>query len=230
MSAPWTRRSGAGRLALAIIAVLLPWRAAAAQERPGLFERLNLDKLKLAALGTSVGPVAPTGTVPTVAYSLHADYGEISPNWRVVFTATYWDSRYKDDVIRRLESKLRESINDTTRTATFALGRIKVSDIAVGGDLRWTPRAGVIRPYVGGGVLAHVVNVEGKAIEGTFIESALDNIAAGFSAVSGVDVTFARHLGVGVQARYDLTSGVRYGSLRAVGTYYFDLAPGTRTR
>ena len=199
-----------------------------AQNEPGLFERLNLDKLKLAALGTSIGPVAPTGTIPTVAYSLHADYGEISPRWRVVFTATYWDTRYKADVIKRLENKLRESIIDTTRTAAFVIGRIKVSDIAVGGDLRWTPRAGAIRPYVGGGILAHVVNVEGKAIQGTFVESALDNIAAGFSAVSGIDVTFARHLAVGVQARYDLTSGVRYGSLRAVGTYYFDTAPGRR--
>ena len=201
-----------------------------AQNEPGLFERLNLDKLRLAALGTSIGPVAPTGTVPTVAYSLHADYGEISPRWRVVFTATYWDTRYKADVVKRLENKLRESIVDTTRTATFVIGRIKISDIAVGGDLRWTPRAGAIRPYVGGGILAHVVNVEGKAIQGTFIESALDNIAAGFSAVTGVDVTFARHLSVGAQGRYDLTSGVRYGSLRAVGTYYFDVAPGRRAR
>ena len=199
-----------------------------AQAEPGLFARLNLDKLKLAALGTSVGPVAPTGTVPTVAYSLHADYGEISPHWRVVFTATYWDTRYKADVVKRLENKLRESIVDTTRTAFFAIGRIKVSDIAVGGDLRWTPHAGAIRPYIGGGLLAHVVNVEGKAIEGTFVESALDNIAAGFSAVTGVDVTFARHLAIGVQGRYDLTSGVRYGSLRAVGSYFFDVAPGRR--
>jgi opacity protein-like surface antigen len=213
-----------------VAALVLPSvHALHAQNAPGLFERLNLDKLKLAALGASVGPVAPTGTVPTVAYSLHADYGEISPRWRVVFTATYWDTRYNTDVVKRLENKLRESIVDTTRTAAFVIGRIKVSDIAVGGDLRWTPRAGPIRPYVGGGVLAHVVNVEGKAIEGTFIESALDNIAAGFSAVAGVDVTFARHLAVGVQGRYDLTSGVRYGSLRAVGSYYFDAAPGKRT-
>ena len=212
-----------------VAALMLPSvHALHAQNEPGLFERLNLDKLKLAALGTSVGPVAPTGTVPTIAYSLHADYGEISPNWRVVFTATYWDTRYKADVVKRLENKLRESIVDTTRTAAFVIGRIKVSDIAVGGDLRWTPRAGAIRPYVGGGVLAHVVNVEGKAIEGTFVESALDNIAAGFSAVAGVDVTFARHLAVGVQGRYDLTSGVRYGSLRAVGSYFFDVAPGRR--
>ena len=77
----------------------------AAQDRPGLFERLNLDKLKLTAFGTSMGPVAPTSIVPTVSMSLHADYGEIAPKWRVVFSATYWGSRYRDDVVDRLERK-----------------------------------------------------------------------------------------------------------------------------
>jgi hypothetical protein len=192
----------------------------------GLFERLNLDKLKLTAFGASMGPVAPTSTVPTVAYSLHADYGEISPKWRVVFSATYWGSRYRDDVVNRLGDKLRERIVDTTQTARFSLGRVTVSDIAVGGDLRWSPRSGGLRPYIGGGALAHVINAEGKAIQGTLIENALDNIALGFGAVTGVDVTLARHLGIGLQGRFDLTSGVRYGTLRAVGTYYFDSAPG----
>jgi hypothetical protein len=199
---------------------------AAAQEGPGLFERLNLDKLKLTAFGASMGPVAPSSVVPTVSMSLHADYGEIAPRWRVVFSATYWGSRYRDVVVDRLERQLRERLVDTTQTARFALGGISVSDIAVGGDLRWSPRRTGVRPYIGGGALAHVVNAEGKAIQGTLIENALDNIALGFGAVTGVDVTFARHLGIGVQARYDLTSGLRYGSLRAVGTYYFDTAPG----
>lgn len=207
-------------LAAAMLCASSPARA------QGLFERLNLDKLKLTAFGASMGPVAPTSTAPTVAYSLHADYGEIAPKWRVVFSATYWGSRYRDDVVERLADKLRERIIDTTQTARFSLGRVTVSDIAVGGDLRWSPRSGGLRPYIGGGALAHVINAEGKAIQGTLIENALDNIALGFGAVTGVDVTLARHLGIGLQGRFDLTSGVRYGTLRAVGTYYFDTAPG----
>jgi hypothetical protein len=214
------------RTVMATVALGIAASPAGAQDRPGLFERLNLDKLKLTAFGTSMGPVAPTSIVPTVSVSLHADYGEIAPKWRVVFSATYWGSRYRDEVVDRLESKLRERIVDTTQTARFALGGISVSDIAVGGDLRWSPRTSGLRPYIGGGALAHVVNAEGKAIQGTLIENALDNIALGFGAVTGVDVTFARHLGIGLQGRFDLTSGVRYGSLRAVGTYYFDTAPG----
>lgn len=214
---------------MATVAFSIAASPAGAQDRPGLFERLNLDKLKLTAFGTSMGPVAPTSIVPTVSVSLHADYGEIAPKWHVVFSATYWGSRYRDEVVDRLASKLRERIVDTTQTARFALGRVSVSDIAVGGDLRWSPRTSGLRPYIGGGALAHVVNAEGKAIQGTLIENALDNIALGFGAVTGVDMTFARHLGIGLQGRFDLTSGVRYGSLRAVGTYYFDTAPGHTT-
>ncbi|HET9004242.1 MAG TPA: hypothetical protein VFN39_09625 [Gemmatimonadaceae bacterium] len=214
------------RTVMATVALGVAASPAGAQDRPGLFERLNLDKLKLTAFGTSMGAVAPTSIVPTMSVSLHADYGEIAPKWRVVFSATYWGSRYRDEVVDRLESKLREQIVDTTQTARFAMGGITVSDIAVGGDLRWSPRTRGLRPYIGGGALAHVVNAEGKAIQGTLIENALDNIALGFGAVTGVDVTFARHLGIGLQGRFDLTSGVRYGSLRAVGTYYFDTAPG----
>jgi hypothetical protein len=197
-----------------------------AQDEPGLFERLNLDKLRLTALGASTGPVAPTSIAPTTAYSVHADYGEISPRWRVVFTATYWGSHYTPETVQRLESRLREQVSDSGQASRVDIGTIRVSDIAVGGDLRWTPRAGHLRPYLGGGMLAHVVNAEGRAIQGTVIENALDNIALGFAAMGGLDLTMARHLGVGLQGRFDLTSGVRYASLRLVGTYHFDAAPG----
>ncbi|HEX8851694.1 MAG TPA: hypothetical protein VF761_19355 [Gemmatimonadaceae bacterium] len=225
MSASFRRISLRTLAAAALFLGAAPLRA---QENPqgGLFERLNLDKLKLTALGASMGPVAPTGISPTTAYSVHADYGEISPRWRVVFTATYWGSRYRAEQVTRLANRLREQLHDTTGTATFDIGAIRVSDIAVGGDMRWTPRSGTVRPFIGGGVLAHVVNAEGKSISGTVIENALDNIALGFAATTGVDVTLARHLGFGLQGRFDLTSGVRYGSLRVVGTYHFDTAPG----
>ncbi|NUO63241.1 MAG: hypothetical protein HOQ11_16245 [Gemmatimonadaceae bacterium] len=212
-------------VAAALLLGAAPLRAQA-DSGGGLFERLNLDKLKLTALGASMGPVAPTGISPTTAYSVHADYGEIAPRWRVVFTATYWGSHYRAEQVERLENRLREQLRDTTGSATFALGTIRVSDIAVGGDMRWTPRSGSVRPFIGGGVLAHVVNAEGKSISGTVIETALDNIALGFAATTGVDVTLARHIGFGIQGRFDLTSGVRYGSLRLVGTYHFDTAPG----
>jgi hypothetical protein len=190
-----------------------------------LFERLNLDRLRLSSLSVAFGPVKPSQMLATQVYAVHADYGEIVPRWRVVFTANYWGSRYTDAVVQALADSLHQLVVDPGRDDTLRVGRVTVSDLAIGADLRWTPLAGTVRPFIGGGLLAHVLNAEGRLINGTFLENALDNIAAGVAAAAGVDVTLARHLGLGIEARYDLTSGVRFGSLRAVGSYHFDVAP-----
>ena len=203
--------------------------AAAAQQVPpepqgSLFERLYLDRLRLSALGLSAGAVKPTQMVATEAYALNADYGEIVPNWRVVFSATYWRSRLNDETVQRYADTLRTVIVDPSGDDTIDLGRITVQDIALAADLRWLPRraAGtVLRPYVGGGFGAHVVNAEGQAIAGTFVERALDNITAGVGATAGLDVAFFNRISVGMQARYDLLSGARFGSVRLVGNYLF---------
>jgi outer membrane protein W len=83
------------------------------------------------------------------------------------------------------------------------------------------PARGWLRPYLGGGIAAHVVNAEGRAISGTFVERALDNITAGVLGTAGVDAVVFQHVSLGMQARYDLLSGTRFGSLRLVGSYIF---------
>lgn len=226
MRAPGGARAVARAVALAVVlASVVAARGARAQEEGSLFERLNLDRLRLSSAGVAVGRAQPSKMLPADVYAVAADYGEIVPRWRVVFTATYWSTRFTDKVVRAFEDSLRRVIVDPSGDDTLHVGRVRVSDIAVGADLRWSPLAGAARPYLGGGLLAHVINAEGRLIDGTFVENALDNIAAGVSAVAGVDVTLAKHLGLGLEARYDLTSGVRYGSVRAVGSYHFDIAP-----
>lgn len=198
-----------------------------------ILQRFNLDKLRLAALGLSVGAVKPSQSEATQAYSLHADYGRIAQRWRVVFSATYWGTRYTDETIRAFEDTLRKVITDSTGSYRLDVGRVDISDIALAAELRWEPqrtRRSVLRPYAGGGLAAHVVNAEGRAISGTFVERALDNITAGILATTGVDAVILTHFSVGMQARYDLLSGSRFGALRLVGTYIFDPERGARGR
>lgn len=227
------RRSARGAGALGLIAVFgalaLP-RPARAQAPPdeSMFERLGLDNLRLTAVGVAGGVVKPTQIEGTQAYALHADYGELAPRWRLVFSATYWGSRLTDEAMQTFADTLRNSVNDPTDDYTLDLGRVSVQDIALDMDLRWAPRrAARLRPYVGAGVGAHVLNAEGRAISGTFVERALDNITAGVTTSLGVDLVLIRQLSIGMQARYDLLSGARFGSLRAVGTYL--LRPGGAT-
>jgi hypothetical protein len=215
------------RSAAFAVALTLLLAVPAAGGAQGLFERLNLDKLKLTAMGGSYGAIQPSQMEATQAYSLHADYGEIANRWRVVFTVTYWGSRYREDVVRGFADSLGRSIEDPEENAELIASGVAVSDIAVGGDVRWMSPMRFVRfkPYLGGNLSVHVLNAEGKLIGGTFMEQALDNIATGIAGVAGMDIVVFSHLSVGAQARYDLLSGIRYSSLRIGGTYLFDRAP-----
>jgi hypothetical protein len=198
-----------------------------------LMQRFNLDKLRLTALGLTFGAVKPTQVRATESYSLHADYGRIAAHWRVVFSATYWGSRYSAKTMRTFEDTLRKVIRDTTEDYELVLGRVDVSDIALATELRWEPgrwSRGWLRPYLGGGIGAHVINAEGRAISGTFVERALDNITAGVLGTAGVDAVILQQFSVGMQARYDLLSGARFGALRVGGSYIFEPERGPSGR
>ena len=205
--------------ALAVLTVT-PLGTSGAQE--SLFERLNLDRLQLTALGAAVGATEPSQLEPTQLYALYSDYGEIAPRWRVVFTVTFWRSRYEDEVVQHFMDSLSRVIIDPSGDDLVRPTEVTLSDIVLGADLRWSPRAtGFARPYVGGGLYAHVVNAEGPLIDGTFIERALDNITAGMSGVAGLELFVLRRLSLGAQARYDLVTGSRFSSLRAGASYHF---------
>ena len=213
--------------ALIVARLLLGPAVAQAQAEEGsLFERLNLDRLQLSEFGMSAGPTNPSQTESTTLFALHADYGEIAPRWRVVFTTTYWTSRFTDEVVRTFVDSLAKSIDSPTGDVTILPSRIAISDIAVTVDLRWTPvSTGLMRAYLGGGFGAHVINAEGRLIDGTFVERALDNITSGVAGTAGLDLTVLNRIILGMQARFDLLSGIRFASLRLGASYRF---PGSR--
>lgn len=205
-------------LALMLLGALAP-PAAGAQS---LFERLNLDRLRLTALGATMGPVRPSRAEPAQSYGVYADYGYIARSWHVVFSATYWGSHFRDEFVETFEERLREQVIDPAGDDTLDLGRINVSDIALEIDLRYTPRpTAVLRAYAGGGLGVHIINAESPFISDTFVESALDNISGGLAAFVGVDTKPAGRISVGVQARVNLLSNLRYWSGRALVTYFF---------
>jgi len=199
--------------------------------RASVFELLNLDRLQLTSLGASVGGVRPANVVPTRLYSLHSDYGEIADRVRITFVATYWGSQYTRRSIRGFERAVAEVVQDPAGDDTIRVGTVRVQDLTLGVDVRWFKwGSSFIRPFVGGGLTAHAVNAEGKPISGTFVEGSLDNIAAGVAALGGIDVAPLPNLILEMQARYDLFSGVRHGSVRAGASYVFDAVRGPASR
>lgn len=195
-------------------------RAAVAQN--WLFERLNLDKLQLVSLGGSAGPIRPSQVDATSVFSLSADYGEVSPNWRMTFGASYWHSRYRDAVVQSFLDTIARSLVDSSGSAYIQKSPITLYDVTFSLGLRWTPKtAKFLQPYVGFGLAGHVVNADGKLIRHTFVERSLDAIAAGIFTDAGVQLRIIRHFGLDAEARSDLMSSFRSYQLRAGGAYYF---------
>jgi opacity protein-like surface antigen len=209
--------------ALILALVLVASSRLQAQEGQSWAERLGIDKLKFTALGVQVGRVAPYGIVPTTSYSLQADYGEIAPGWRIVFNATYWGSQFTDKAVQAYADSLKNAISDPTGDAEVILGDITVSDIVLGADARRTYKPSWwFQPYLGAGLATHIVNADGRLIDGTFVERATDVIAVGVAGTAGLTVRVLRHIALDAQARYDFLSLARFASLRVGGSYYFD--------
>lgn len=215
-------------VALACTLVLAP---AVVRAQESISGRLGIDRLRFSGLGVQVGVVRPTHIEAATSYTLQADYGAIAPRWRVMFMISYWESKFTDEAVREFADSLLHVIDDPTHDARVVLGDIRESDLSVGADLRReTAPAPWLRAYVGVGLAAHILNADGKLIDGTFVERATDNITTGIAVAAGADLRFLRHIALGAQARYDLLSLARFGSLRVGGAYFFDREPPSRPR
>lgn len=207
------------RRSLQIASFVVLARAANAQEP--LFNQLNLDKLQLTSLGASFGRIIPSQTLPANIYGLSADYGEIAKGWHLVFGVSYWESRFRDAVVQQFVDTLNRNLAGTGAVEVVP-SRISLYDVTFSAETRFTPvYSGEIKPYVGLGLAAHVINADGNLINGTFVERALDNIAPSLFVTGGFSFKLVKHFGVEAGARADLLSGFRSLQVRAGGSYYF---------
>lgn len=214
------KHAGLGARALGLALLVLAARTGAAQNKTR--EGFNLDNLEIVSLGGSVGRILPSQLEPTNLYAVQADYGEVAPGWHVVFGTSYWQSRFRDGVVQAFVDSLQKSVVDPTGTAKIVPSRVTLYDVTFATELRYTPDySGEIKPFMGAGLAAHVINAEGKLIKGTFVERALDDISAGLFVTAGISFKVLKHIGVEGSIRGDLLSGFRSSQARVGGTYYF---------
>ena len=205
----------------AIVASIALVASAAPVRAQNIWQRLDLDKLRLEGISIVAGPVTPSTIVSTQSYGVQADYGEIAPHLRVGFSGSYWNSRYDDKTVDRFITQLEKSLSNPDDSIKF--DRVRISTISIEADLRYTPTKAraAVQPYVGGGIGLHIVNAESKLIQNTFVESALDNIGAGFSAIAGVAILPTHRVSAGVEARYTVLGTIRFGTVRAGAMFHF---------
>ena len=210
------------RLALVALLVVLPVAARPLAAQQPTNDGLSLDKLQLVSLGAFAGRILPSQIEATNMYGVAANYGEFARNWSILFSVSYWDSRYRDAVVQTFVDSLNRRLDDPTARARVIPSRISLYDVTFSGEARYVPRySGELKPYIGVGMAAHVINAEGQLVDGTFVERSLDNIAAGMFISAGISLQVVRHFGIEGGGRADLLSGFRSTQVRAGGAYYF---------
>ena len=154
-------------------------------------------------------------------FGLSADYGELSPAWRLQFRITYWESKFQQKVIDQFADTLQKSLADPNAT-TVVRSPISLYDAAFGLGARRILMPGAdLTPFFSMGFAGHVINAEGDFIKGTFVERALDDLAVGVFGDAGLRVRVLRRLLVEGSVRGDLLSGFRSVQWMATASYYF---------
>lgn len=193
-------------------------RAAAGQ---GLLDQFSYEGLRFTAIGMEIGAVATDRTTTEASGAVRVHLGYFAPRVRLLVGGSYVRARFSPDEVARFEERVRSLVSDPTGDATVNVGEVTLGDLQAAIDLQYV--FGVrrrVRPYAGLGLGIHVRDGDGDAIDGTFLEDALDTIAAGASVSLGVELGVTRELYFTVDVRGELTSEIRGAAARGGLTFY----------
>lgn len=204
-----------GILLSALVLAGLPGRGAA----QAILEQFTSENLAPAAIGFDVGVLAGTNIRGTKTGAVRLDVGSIAPSVRVVLGVSYFRADLNGATLQRFEQRLRTIVIDPSGDDTIRLGRITWSDVTGDLDLQYVlPQGHAALAYLGLGFSAHVRRGSGGAIDGTFVQDALNAITAGLNGTLGAEFGSGRWRfaveGRGVLASglstVAFTAGVRY--------------------
>lgn len=183
-------------------------------QRP--LDRFSYDNLRFTGAWAEVGIVTSNRLKGTAGYGVRLDLGQFAPRLRMLIGASYFRSDFKRSEIADFEDRLRQVVDDPTGDFTVDLGDIAWSDIALDLDLQYfLVQAPRWQPYLGAGASMHIRNGSGRAIDGTFVEDALDMIGAGVNVTAGLDVLLTRYLVLNVGGRAVVGSDLQTVALTA---------------
>jgi hypothetical protein len=155
---------------------------------------------------------------PTQTYGLRVDMGYAGPGLRVTPSLTYWRSRLE----RAEVDELADQVSDLVAARTggprpnLDLGTIDYQDIAIGLDAHvvWEVPFDLLT-FGGLGVSAHIIDGDGIAIQGTFVEDLLDTVLPGVNLHLGAEYPVTNGMRLYSVGRYEVMPNLQYAQLRA---------------
>lgn len=177
----------------------------------------DYENLSLRGFGFEWGYLYPSRVDPTESYGLRIDLGYLGPGLRIVPSVTYWKAPFQAAEIEELEDRVAGLVQAQSGgpAPTVDLGTIEWSDVAVGVDAQvmWSIPFNFLS-FAGLGVAAHVMNGNGAAINGTFVEDLLDSVTAGFNLHAGLEYPVGDHFRLNGQGRYEVLGDLQYFHIR----------------
>jgi len=180
--------STSGRSLLAL-AVLLTARPAVRLSAQSVLNQFTYDSLEASGLMIDLGALGASRLRGTVVGGARMDFGSVAPHVRVLLGLSYFKGEFDRHAIDDLTRRLRSVVSDPDSNFTIDVGRITWSDLTGDIDLQYViPQSASVTTYLGLGMSVHVRNGSGRAINGTFVEDALDGISAGLNATAAAEI------------------------------------------
>jgi hypothetical protein len=200
----------------------------------GVLNQFSYDNLRLSGIQVDVGVLGASELTGATVGGIRVDYGRIAPKVRLLLGLSFFKSQFGNDARTRFERRLDSIVNPGTPD-NINLGTIRLSDIIGDIDFQYIfPQEHGINAYIGTGVSIHARNGSGTAINGTFVEDALDVITAGLNGTIGFEFNLSRAWRFTLDGRGVLSSGLKTASLRTGIMYRLpggrEPAPGSRAR
>ncbi len=199
---------------VAVLVILLSGHPAIRLCAQGVLNQFSYDNLRLSGIQLDAGLLGASDLTGATVGGLRIDYGRIAPKVRLLLGLSYFHSRFDQQAINRFERRLDSIVNPSTPDS-INLGRISLSDIIGDIDFQFVfPQGHGVTAYLGTGISIHARNGSGAAINGTFMEDALDVITAGLNGTMGFEFNLSHAWRFTVDGRGVLSSGLRSVSLR----------------
>lgn len=202
-----------GLTAVAIVVLLAVWPSGRLAGQ-GVLNQFSYENLRLSGIQLDVGVLGASELTGATVGGLRIDYGRIAPRVRLLLGLSYFRSQFDQDARRRFEQRL-DSIVNPGSADNINLGRIRLADIIGDVDFQYVfPQSNGINAYIGVGVSIQARNGSGAAINGTFVEDALDVITAGANGTMGFEFNLSPAWRFTIDGRGMLSSGLKTASVR----------------
>ena len=191
---------------------------------------IDYEHLSFRAVAPEVGYLWPNRIEPTESFGVRVDMGYMGPGLRVTPSITYWSSRWKDAEVAEFAERVAQLVADQTGGPPPALdlGTIEYSDLAIGLDAHvvWEVPFDLLT-YGGLGFTAHIVDGDGAAINGTFVEDLIDSVEPGFNLHVGAEYPVTEKMRLYTVGRYEVMPDLQYFQVRVGWQFMFaPNAPG----